>query len=490
MKNGTAVAADLLGVLLATLLIAGCTASVQQTPAADGTPVAQTIGDADGATRLPKQEGFSAGILATGFEAPWNILYGPDGVLWITQRAGKKITRVDPESGSKIGSMPVHGVYQSSSQDGLLGMAFDPGFKKTRHIYAAYTYDADPAVAVERRVKITRFTYEAAGGTLGGPVDLISGLPGSGDHNSGRMTFGPDGKLYYTIGDQGKNYFTRPCEEIQAQVLPTAQEVAARDWTAYQGKVLRINPDGSIPSDNPMINGVRSHVFTYGHRNAQGIAVGPKGAIYVSEHGDKSDDEFNRLQKGGNYGWPYVSGYNDDRAYQYVNWSGAKNCRDLRLDNVNPPPPGVPAVNESEFNAPDFAPPLRTFYTVSTGHNFRDPACGNLAYVCWPTVAPSSLRLYTAGAIPGWKNTFLMPTLKGGRIFQLALNGDGTAVAGEPVELFRSENRYRDLAFGPDGRTIYVITDTSGPVQAIKGGATTELLNPGSLLVFRYEGRR
>jgi PQQ-dependent dehydrogenase (s-GDH family) len=304
------------------------------------------------------------------------------------------------------------------------------------------------------------------------------------------MTFGPGGKLYYTIGDQGKNYLKYYCSDNQAQELPTVEQVADGNWSAYEGKVLRMDPDGSIPADNPVINGVLSHIFTYGHRNAQGIAVGPSGNLHISEHGDKSDDEVNRLQAGGNYGWPYVAGYNDDQAYQFVNWSAAENCEDLTFNNVAPQPPGVPVMNESEFEAPNFVPPLRTFYTVENGCNFTDPACGDMSYICWPTVAPSSLRLYTSDVIPGWENTFLMTTLKGGRIFQLALNENGTALARDPVELFRSENRYRDVAFGPDGRSIYVITDTSGPVQAIEGGATTDLWNPGSLLVLRYDGFR
>ena len=80
-----------------------------------------------------------------------------------------------------------------------------------------------------------------------------------------------------------------------------------------------MNPDGSIPDDNPEINGVKSHIYTYGQRNAQGISVGPNGDLYIAEHGDNSDDEINRLQAGGNYGWPYVSGYNDNKAYQYYN---------------------------------------------------------------------------------------------------------------------------------------------------------------------------
>ena len=103
-------------------------------------------------------------------------------------------------------------------------------------------------------------------------------------------------------------------------------------------------------------------------------------------------------------------------------------------------------------------PRIHTFYTVGNDYNFTDPACGDLAYICWPTVAPSSLRLYSSNAIPGWENNFLMTTLKGGRIFQLTLNENGTTLARDPVELFRSENRYRDVAFSPDGLTIYVIT--------------------------------
>ena len=98
---------------------------------------------------------------------------------------------------------------------------------------------------------------------------------GVSDHNSGRMTFGPDGKLYYTIGDQGKNQLALACLNNQAQQLPTARPSRCQELDTYEGKVLRLNPDGSIPEDNPEINGVKSHVYTYGHRNAQGIAVGP-----------------------------------------------------------------------------------------------------------------------------------------------------------------------------------------------------------------------
>lgn len=474
-------------------------------------------------TGLPRQEGFSVRVLATNLSAPHNILYGPDGALWITERVGKNITRIDPSNGSELSTLEVPNVHQSGGQDGLMGMVLDPDFNNTRYIYVAYTYPEiagqevvgqeapgqDPGEEVDRRTKITRFTYDPATNTIGEPFDLITGLSGSVDHNSGRLIFGSDGKLYYTIGDQGNNQFSRYCFDIQSQELPTTEQVAAQDWySTYQGKTLRMNPDGSIPEDNPEINGVRSHIFTYGHRNHQGISAGPNGDLYVSEHGDRSDDELNRLQAGGNYGWPNVAGHNDEQsAYQYANWSAAENCEELEFNGIPPFPTTVPIMNESDFNATtaNFVQPVRTFYTVDNDYNFSEPAgCG---YVCWPTVAPSSLRLYSSDAIPGWNGTFLMTTLKAGSIFQLKPNENGTELAQDPVELFRSEDRYRDLTFSPDGSSIYVVTDSSGPVQAIIDGdifplledpgmnlptsiteLTTTPQNPGSVLEFKYVG--
>ena len=109
--------------------------------------------------QLLKQEGFSVNVMARNLSAPFNILYGPDDTLWITERTGKNITRIDPINGTKLSSTPVPNVHQSAAQDGLLGMAFDPNFNNTRHIYVAYTYDAAPGEELDRRTKITRFTY-------------------------------------------------------------------------------------------------------------------------------------------------------------------------------------------------------------------------------------------------------------------------------------------------------------------------------------------
>src|SRR5688572_2711775 len=125
---------------------------------------------------LPTQEGFSVRVLATNFSSPHNILYGPDNALWITERVGKNISRVDPDTGEKLSTIRVPNVHQSGGQDGLMGMAFDPDFNNTNYIYVAYTYDADSGNDLERRTKITRFTYDSQNASIGQPLDLMSGL--------------------------------------------------------------------------------------------------------------------------------------------------------------------------------------------------------------------------------------------------------------------------------------------------------------------------
>src|SRR6185436_8647300 len=116
--------------------------------------------------------------------------------------------------------------------------------------------DADAGPLVVRRMKVVRLTYDRKNETLGSTVELLAGLPASNDHNSGRLRFGPDGKLYLTVGDQGRNQFGNKCLPVRAQDLPTQQDVARSSWLLYQGKVLRINPNGSIPADNPLLAGV------------------------------------------------------------------------------------------------------------------------------------------------------------------------------------------------------------------------------------------
>ena len=316
---------------------------------------------------------------------------------------------------------------------------------------------------------------------------MLDGLPASADHNAGRLLVGPDQKLYYSIGDQGNNQFDRACRPIRAQDLPTAAQLAAKDWSTYVGKTLRLNPDGSVPADNPTIRGVRSHVYTYGHRNPQGLTLGPGGRLFSDEHGPKSDDEINLLRAGGNYGWPMVAGFRDDQAYRFASWSGAPNCAGLDYDDYDVPA-GVPrGPLETQWIEPDYVEPLKTFYTVPTGHNFKDRACGEEFDLCWPSIAPASIEyLPPEGApTPQLANALLVPSLKNGAVYVLKLTQDGGSVQGDVLPLFRTANRYRDTAVSADHRTIYVACDSEGKAGPQSGSSSVgELANPGAVLAF------
>jgi PQQ-dependent dehydrogenase (s-GDH family) len=387
-------------------------------------------------------------------------------------------------------------VLADAQHQGLLGMALHPDLLKgdgNNYVYLYYTYDSTPDDGDDQdapRARIVRVTYDEAAGTLGEPTELISGIPAGNDHNGGRLKIGPDGMLYATLGEQGANQFGNWCKPIEAQRLPTAEEVGAEDWSAYKGKTLRMNLDGSIPDDNPEIEGVRSHVFTYGHRNPQGIVFGPDGTLYQSEHGANADDEINILEGGVNFGWPHVAGFRDDQAYVYANWSEAPNCEELTWTNLMDEeslPDEVPFEKETDWDG-DFAEPLKTLFTVPNGYDFEDEACGELYFICRPSVAPSSIDYYPAdGAIPGWGPSLLVTTLKNGAVYRLLLTGDGQGIR-DIDRLFGTVNRYRDLAIAPDSRTIYVATDASGIARGADAGATDQLANPGSILVFTYTG--
>ncbi|WP_437670584.1 glucose/sorbosone family PQQ-dependent dehydrogenase [Sorangium sp. So ce131] len=437
---------------------------------------------------------FASREITRGLQAPMRILLGPDGFLWLTERVAKRVVRVSPADGQQTTAVTIDEAFQSGGQDGVLGLALHPDLLQGRgrdYVYVSFTYDVDPGPAVDRRTKIRRYTYNAATQTLGSPVDLITGLPGSDDHNSARILIGPDQKLYYTIGDQGNNQFGRKCLRIRAQDLPTAAQVAAQDWQAYQGKVLRLNLDGSIPHDNPRIGGVRSHIYSYGHRNPQGLTFGRGGKLYANEHGPKSDDELNFILPGKNYGWPHVAGYQDDQAYTYDNWSASSPtpCEALEWNDFEAPP-SVPQQEESAWSHPNFREPLLTFYTVADDHDFTSSVCGEVFnWICWPTIAPSSLHYYPAGrGVPGWGNSLLITSLKRGSVFRVKLSANGKSVVGEPVRLFHTNNRYRDLAITPDRRTLYVITDPSGSTSGLNDLGTSVLDNPGAILEFKYTG--
>ena len=453
-------------VIAAVLLALGPLASAQVAPGPNVNPRAVW-------SKPPEQ--FNSRVVASGFEDPWEVTYGPDGWLWLTERVGKRVVRVDPSSGARKVAITIDEVQQELAQDGLLGLALHPRLLRgSNYVYVMYTYDADLGPAAERRAKIRRYTYDPATQQLGEPVDLLTNLPHGPDHGASRIVFGPDAKLYASRGDHGSNFLAYYCEPIRAQELPTAADVAARNWRGYEGKILRVNLDGSIPADNPSLGGVRSHVFTYGHRNPQGLAFGPDGRLYESEHGQDTDDEVNRIEAGRNYGWPLIAGYKDDQYYTYANWSVSAPTPCASLDYGRNVPSSVPRTKESDVNLADFTPPLKTFFTVPSTHDTR--ALGNA------TAALAGLDVYTSTAIPGWNPSILVAGMMSGTIFRFPLVGGAAA----PLTYFKAQDRYRDLAISPDGRRIYAVTDAHGRVLTATGEPTAELAHAGALLEFTY----
>jgi PQQ-dependent dehydrogenase (s-GDH family) len=415
-------------------------------------------------------ERFDMRVVVAGLHHPWEVRFAPDGRLWVTERSGRRIVRIDPVTSVTATAVEIPDAYQVDSQDGVLGLALDPSAARGQvaSVFVSLTYDADPGPAVTLRMKVRRYRYDAASGHLVDPADLLADLPAGDDHVGGRLALGADRKLYLTIGDSAANHLWNACTQNRAQDLPTSAEVRSGRHDTYRGKILRLNLDGSIPVDNPVLAGVRSHIYSYGHRNPQGLAFGPNGALYSAEHGPNTDDELNLIRAGKNYGWPFVAGYRDDRSYAYGNWSKSSPvpCVSLRFDPIVNPP-SVPVVKETEWNSPDFAPPLRTFFTVDSGYPFDK--LGHAA------IAPSGIEVYSVprGGIPGWSNSVLITSLLKGSIYRVKLAPDGSAIEGEPLEYFKTANRYRDVAVSPDGQTIFVAVDSSGS-QA----------NPGAILAF------
>ncbi|GAB2457518.1 PQQ-dependent sugar dehydrogenase [Jatrophihabitans fulvus] len=213
-------------------------------------------------------------MLADGLEVPWGVAFLPDGSALVSERDTHEIVRVTADGDTDgIGSVPGVG---GGGEGGLLGLAVSPRFASDRTVFAYYTTDRDN--------RVVRFRY--VDGRSSGFTPIITGIPASGIHNGGRIQFGPDGHLYVTAGD-------------------ASQPERAPDDGYLGGKVLRMTADGKPAPGNPDPSSV---VFTKGHRNPQGIAFAPDGALYEAEFGQNTEDEVNLLRAGADYGWPAIEG--------------------------------------------------------------------------------------------------------------------------------------------------------------------------------------
>jgi PQQ-dependent dehydrogenase (s-GDH family) len=403
-------------------------------------------------------ESFTMRTILANQRMPHDLVVAPDGNIWFTERFAGTVSFVNPTTNIKkvvltLGSNMV----RVGGQDGLMGLALHPQFATgLPFVYISYTYNSTSATV--RKTRIQKYTYDAGTQTLINPETVLENIPGSNDHNSSRIAIGPDLKLYYSVGDMGAGQYDNASRANNSQNL-----------SVNEGKILRLNTEsiaGSwIPTDNPFTNaGVPTPVYTYGHRNPQGLVWGNVNGVnilYSTEHGPFSDDEVNTIEVGRNYGWPNVVGYCDG------NYNGITAG-------------GYTIVNEqtncSTLNAKE---PMRTLFPAT-----YPPTGGN--NMLWPSVAPSGTDFYSSSAIPGWQNSLLVATLKAGTIIRYKLSSDGQTIVSDSINYFKGKGRFRDIAVSADGLKLYVACDSSGSTSGPTGGVTSTPANPGSILEFTY----
>jgi cytochrome c553 len=349
-------------------------------------------------------------------------------------------------------------VLAPGGQDGLMGLALD---LDNNVVYTAYTYTDTSLPPHETRAatspyrflytKIVRLTYDRAKETLGNPGHARRGHAG-GQRPSGRADEDRSGSQA-VLHDRrpGKRSARQLLRPYRAQRLPTQAEIQAKSYAAYVGKSLRLNLDGSIPNDNPAIAGVRSHVFTYGHRNPQGIDFGPDGTLYESEHGPKTDDEINILKAGANYGWPHVAGKKDGNAYEYARWAESTTpCAQIKFSDLAIPPT-VPREPESAFTKAIQRADRDDVHGADRVQLQRSGVQRHRLYLLADggRVEHRILRVSAHDRHPRLGEALLVTTLKRGSLYVVALSADGQSVRGPFSRYFQSDNRYRDTAGQP-----------------------------------------
>lgn len=263
---------------VAAIAACGCSPGGAEQPGGDagGTGPSSTSPHPSDARRAQLELG-QPRVLTSNLEVPWGVDFLPGGDALVTERDSTRVLRVTP-----AGDVSVLATIQEAQprgEGGLLGLAVSPDFADDRRVYLYYTAAEDN--------RIVRFRYDQ--GTLGDKEVLVSGIPASSIHNGGRLVFGPDGQLYASTGEAGNSSL-------------------AQDRDSLGGKILRMTPEGEPAGDNPFDD---SLVYSYGHRNVEGLAFGEEGRLYASEFGANAFDEVNRIRKGHNYGWPEVEGFGE-----------------------------------------------------------------------------------------------------------------------------------------------------------------------------------
>jgi glucose/arabinose dehydrogenase len=351
--------------LIAILFAAGAACDESDpSPTPTPTPPAGELFTADDGTR------FRVEVVAQNLEIPWALAFAPDGRLFFTERPG----RVRVYQNGQVLAAPALTLDDVAAvgEGGLLGLAVHPDFAANHFVYLAYVARLASGA---RETRVVR--YREVGNTLGERAVLLDRIGAADIHDGARVKFGPDGKLYVSMGD-------------------TAQPSTAQDLGVLTGKILRLNDDGSVPTDNPFPG---SPIYSYGHRNPQGLDWHPaNGELWGSEHGQTGNDEINHLRPGRNYGWPVI---------------------------------------EADQTRAGMETPI-LFFT--------------------PSIAPSGAAFYRGTASAGFRQNLFVAALGGTLLLRVRFEpADPDRVLATERLLVGRYGRLRDVASGPDG-AIYVCT--------------------------------
>ena len=391
-------AAAALGLVALTALSAACRADGQTPPA--GAPLETRPADAPdqspafpGQTRAPAvrtQAALTHTVVASGLSHPWGLALLPDGRWLVTERPGRlRLITAQGAVGAPIQGLPA---VDAQGQGGLLDVAVGPSFATDRLIYWSY---AEPREG-GNGTAVARGRLSDDGARVEGVQVVFRAQPTYAGrlHFGSALAFAPDGTLFITLGERSDR----------------AMRPQARRLDSHLGKVIRINADGSVPADNPFVGreGARPEIWSLGHRNVQGAAIGPDGALWTVEHGARGGDELNRPRAGADHGWP-------DVAYG-VEYSGA---------------------------------PLGQGVTAREG--VEQPV-----YYWDPVIAPGGAVFYDGALFPEWRGNLLVAALKEKHVARLVLQGG--RVVGEERLLTDLDARIRDVAVGPDG-AVWAVTD-------------------------------
>jgi glucose/arabinose dehydrogenase len=320
-----------------------------------------------------------------GLSHPWSLAFLPDGRMLVTERPGR-LRSIDE---GRLAPDPIEGVPEvlARGQGGLLDVVLDPSFAENGLVYLSYSH-ADASGTTTRVLRA-----RLGNGELVDAQVIFDGKPrASGrNHYGSRLAFGPDGMLYITMGERQ--------ERDRAQELDD-----------HGGKILRIAPDGAVPRDNPFVGraGALPEIWSYGHRNAQGLAFRPgTEELWEQEHGARGGDEVNLVRKGANYGWPVIT--------HGIDYSGAPIGEGKEKEGMEQP-----------------------------------------LHVWTPSIAPSGLAFYQGDAFPEWQGDMLVGALQFELLVRLTM--DDQRITGEERMLEGELGRIRDVRVGPDG-LVYLLND-------------------------------